>query len=221
MRQIFDLSATLCDGFPTHPANAPIEVKAAADFERDGHRSERLNITSHTGTHVDAPAHLVRDGRTVDSYRVDDFIGPCLVVDRRGKPADTPITVADLAAAGDKIGPGVIVLLFTGWSRRRSARDEYVYRSPHLSPEASQWLAGRRVKGVGIDHFTVGTVELSRDRAAHLPLLEAGIWIIEDLDIPEEILNYGKLTIYAAPLKLAQGSGAPVRPWVVAEADEP
>jgi arylformamidase len=221
MRKIFDLSPTLRDGFPTHPANTPAEIRAAAEFERDGHRSERLNITSHTGCHVDAPAHLVRDGRTIDAIPIEDFVGPCVVLDVRGKPPDAPITVRDLEPAAARIRPGVIVLLFTGWSRRRAASDEYLHHSPCLAAEAAQWLASRRIKGVGVDHFSVGTTERNRDRAAHLPLLQAGIWILEDLDIPDELLCYTDLVLYAAPLKLANGSGAPARPFAIAEIADP
>ena len=196
----------------THiPAGGPPCIRNIFDIERDPFNLQELRLVSHLGTHVDAPMHFIKGGRTIDTYALDDLGGEGWVLPISRGPNE-PITVKDLEATGAKVEQGQIVLLATGWDRKFSTPDYHTH--PYLSDEAARWLLDRRVKMVGVDFFSADLPVPRRpkdfDWPVHHLLLGNGILIAENLANLTAVAGR-RLTIGAFPLKIKGGDGAPAR----------
>lgn len=188
--------------------------------------SNSLCASEHGGTHLDAPYHFSEGGRTTDQIRLRALIAPAFVIDVRAACAADPdhaIGVDEVRAFEAEHGPvpeGAIAILFTGWGERWPDRRRYLgddtpgdasrLRFPGLSPEASSYLAGeRRVVGVGIDTASIDPGN-SKDFQAHRVLAAANVYNLENLAAVDRLPPKGA-TIVALPMKIAGGTGGPVR----------
>ncbi len=178
---------------------------------------ETLAFTSHTGSHLDAPLHKMPGGAAIDALPLETFTGPAFIADLRGIEAATPIDGNRLRDLLPQELRDSIVLLATGWGERRAKNDEWLYQSPFLSTGGAQWLVEQGVRGVGIDHYSVGGAEEPRNGQTHEVLLGNGIWIVEELHFPAAAFAVPQpAQFWALPINLQAHSGAPCRPVLVA-----
>lgn len=213
---LFDLSHSVYTGMTTIPLLPKVEVRSlsALDMGAAVNVSE-LRMATHAGTHIDAPAHVIRGGRTIDQIPLERWWGPAVVVPiaRDGGEA---IPVQDLAAAD--IRRGDIVLLHTGWDVHFDAPAYQLH--PYLGDDTARWLVDRGVSMVGIDAVSV-EMPLERrppgfDLPVHHVLLEHDVLVIENLaDLGP--LSGRRVRVHAFPLDIRGGDGAPAR--VIAEWD--
>ncbi|WP_456366942.1 cyclase family protein [Thermococcus sp.] len=183
--KLVDLSIPLSEETPLYPGDPEIKVKPWAFIDRDGYYMNVLKLGEHSGTHVDAPAHLIPGGKTVDEMPLDRFIGRGLVVDVRGGEGE--VSLDEVPEEGYS---GRIVLFLTG--------------GRELSPEVALFLAAQGAKAVGTDSASIGNEDV------HTILLSEEIPIFENLTNIEEVLGE-EFTFVAFPLKIEGGSGSPVR----------
>ncbi len=207
--RIHDLTALLETHMPTWATSPSPVFEPTAIIARDGYSIERVDCLSHTGTHVDAPYHFLEDGATVDAIPPSALVGRAAVLDVREDLAGPIVDEATVRAHWPH-APVEIVLLETGWSRRRAATREYLYDFPGLSPAAAQFVAEQGVKGVGTDTLSIDPFANS-EYAAHKVLLRRGIWLVEALDHLDALREGTVYTLVVAPLKIAHGSGAMAR----------
>jgi kynurenine formamidase len=173
---------------------------------------EVFHFASHTGTHLDAPLHKLAGGASIDQFPLEAFVGPVHVVDLVGVGADHPIGPDDLAPALPGDLSGAIALLNTGWGHRRAKSDEWHYRSPFLSPAGAEWLVARGVKGIGIDHYSIGGSRDPDNTRTHEIVLGAGVWVVEDLCFRDGWREAADGAIFQAlPLNFPGFSGTPCR----------
>ena len=169
-------------------------------YAGERNRVTTLRLTTHTGTHVDAPYHFLEDGPTVDRLDLDILIGPAAVYDFRGR---TVITAEMLAQAG--VGSVPRILLRTDNSR-------WIRTGPlpavpaHLTEDAARYLIDKGVRLVGIDGLTVDGPDTA---VAHSALLRAGVIILETLDLSH--VAAGDYELICLPLRIAGVDGAPAR----------
>ena len=216
--RVFDLAQPLFDDCPAYPGDPRVRLRTIRTIREHGFRLEALSLATHSGTHVDAPSHLLEMAEgSITDFPASSFVGPCVVADLTAKGDDDEITPADLEPYREMLEPGDILLLATGWSRwRETDRERWMHHSPYLTRDGAEWICARGVKGVGIDHFTIGTTVEKFDRPPHEILLRRRIWIAEDLVIPGELLKERRKWFYVGvPLKVQGASGAPVRPVVL------
>lgn len=190
--------------------------------------ANRFATAEHGGTHLDAPRHFSERGRTADEIEVERLVGEAAVIDVAAKCAANPVyevTVDDLVAWEREHGRqfvNVIVLLRTGWSSRWGDREAYLgtavkgpgavplLRFPGLAPDAAAWLVEhRRVKAVGIDTASIdhGPSTLF---GSHVALCTGNVPIFENLAGLEALPGEGAF-VAALPMKIAGGSGGPLR----------
>jgi kynurenine formamidase len=181
-----------------------VRLSPARSLERDGYRVSHLHLGSHSGTHVDAPSHVVEDGATVDQLPLHLLMGPAVVVDVRDVGPREPIGWERLAAHAR---PGLMLVLHTGWDAFwGSVRYE---DHPYLDGEAAWELVTAGVRTVGIDALSLDETQ-GEDVPAHAALLSAGGVVVENLtnlaaiDHPEPVLS-------VLPLPLRGCDGSPVR----------
>jgi kynurenine formamidase len=205
MTIVLDLSHTLAEGMPVYPGTEPPTLRQANTVAKDGFAEKLLTMYSHTGTHIDAPAHMLAGGATLDQLGAGHFVGRACVLDVAGQRF---IEQVFLAAQASLIEGSDFVLFHTGWSRFWG-QEAYFEAFPVLTPEATQWLAARSLKGIGFDAISVDPVG-STDFANHLVLFRQGMISIENLTGLEPLI--GKRFLFSClPLKIEEADGSPVR----------
>jgi arylformamidase len=157
---------------------------------------------------MDAPVHFTPGAASIDQMPFDAGVGPARVIEIR---EPTHITGAELEPHA--IAAGERILFKTANSPRAWQRDAFVQDAVHLSVEAARWLAARRVRLIDIDYLSVGGYAAGNGVEVHRPLLDAGIWIIEGLDLTRVPARPCELV--RLPIKIAGGDdGAPARAFV-------
>ncbi|WP_258083895.1 cyclase family protein [Thermococcus thermotolerans] len=182
---IVDLSVPLSDDTPVYPDDPPVSVRLWAVIDRDGYYMNALKLGEHSGTHVDAPAHFIPGGKTVDEMPLDRFVGKGIVVDVRNGDGEVKLDEIPDEGYFDRV-----VLFLTG--------------GRELSPEVALFLVAEGAKAVGTDAMSIG------DDAVHRILLSEEVPVFENL-ANLELLVGREFTFIAFPLKIEGGSGSPVR----------
>lgn len=201
-RHFIDISWPITPSMTTYKNNKPCSFIYNKTFEQDGVRDSSLIINAHTGTHVDAPSHFIKDGRSIEQYPLDVFIGSCSVFDLTH--LESAIQQEDLEHL--PITAGNIVLLKTRNSLR-SAEELFDSDFIYLSAQGAQYLAAKAVKAVGIDYL--GIERQQPNHETHTILLSNFIPIIEGLRLAA--VNAQVYTFYCFPLAIQGLEAAPAR----------
>ncbi|MHB8908828.1 MAG: cyclase family protein [Syntrophales bacterium] len=200
-----DVSLTLKTGMLHWPGDPPVVIERVRTIDRgDGVNLSRITMGVHSGTHVDAPVHFLNGAGGVDRIPFDPLVGQARVIEIA---ADESIKEKDLA--GHDVETGERILLRTRNSinqvLHRDAFDEgFVY----LEEDAARFLAARGIRTLGVDYLSVGG-HRKNGPAVHRALLEAGIVIIEGLDLGGALP--GTYDMVCLPLKILDADGAPAR----------
>ena len=219
--RIIDLAVPLREGLEVCRAHPPVRITRIADGsapDADGPwTAERLEMGTHCGTHMDAPLHFIPGARALDQFPPTAWCGPAAPLDLAPLGEDMEITDGMFEAAARRlerpIERGDIALIRTGWFQRRSDADLWQFHSAWLNGDAARWLVDQGVKGVAIDHYSIGKGAPGFDEAPHGALLGAGVWIGEDVDMPDALFDGRRWFFAMNPLSIAGASGAPARPW--------
>ncbi len=202
-----DLTRMIEPAMPVYPDTDPPRFRVGASIEEQGFLEHEIVMFTHTGTHMDAPAHLIAGGKTLDEYPVDAFVGPACVVDARGVDGGT-IGVEALGPYRARIEAADFVLFDTGWHSLWDSPG-YFDGFPTLTPEAAQWLVDLGIKGVGVDAISVDPVGVSEMRV-HNVLLGAEVLIIENLGSLDALIGED-FAFSCYPLRFRHADGSPVR----------
>jgi len=197
-----DVSVPLRDGMLPWPGDPAFRLKRLSDMERgDACTVSTLSMSAHAGTHVDAPLHYLRRGRSVDQWPLDATVGPARVI-----PIRHPRVVDVDELRTHRIRKGERLLVKTRNSARKRPGmffKDYV----SVTPAAARYLASRRLRAIGIDGPSIGPFEEGAE--THRILLDAGIWIVEWLDLRR--IPAGPCDLMCLPLRVVGGDGAPAR----------
>src|SRR6185437_4542457 len=206
---LYDLSQPIFNNVPQWPRFKPTSVTTPHMTAVGSATVERIELMTHTGTHVDAPYHFFSDAEAVDQLSLRHFHAPCIVLDLRDKAAASGITEKVLALLSPQLSAGVIVLLKTGWGDKRALTKEFLTEWPYLTGDGARYLVSAGIHGVGIEDLSIGGFDdPQKEKEAHQVLLRAKNLIIEDIHIPEASLD-GKLRHFAAfPILISGASVA-------------
>jgi kynurenine formamidase len=214
--RLIDLSQPVFDGSPNCPAHPPVRSEIIKDHPQTGWRVELLTLASHTGSHVDAPLHKIAGGASLDDIPLESWCGPAFIADFRGIAADTHVTAGMLKEKLPANLTGAIVLLCTGWGEKRGKTDEWLRHSPCLGEDGAAWLVEKSVRGVGIDHYSIGGCAEPTNERVHTILLGAGVWVVEELRFPAEVFALVQPVQYMGlPVNFRSHTGAFCRPVLV------
>ena len=226
-----DLTHAFGDSTIYWPTADPFELVVEAHGRTEGgwwYAANSFTAAEHGGTHLDAPIHFAEGKRTAAEIPLDDLIGSAVVIDvteAAQADRDLLIGVSLMEAWEARNGPipaRSIVLLRTGWSERWPDAERYLGTArrgadavaelhfPGLDPEAAAWLVSqRRVRAVGIDTASIDRGQ-STDFRAHQVLAEADVPIFENVADLERLPPTGAWVV-ALPMKIARGTGGPLR----------
>jgi len=203
---IVDLTLPLYADVPVKPGDPRVVIDELRDIATEGYRLTHLSIGTHTGTHIDAPSHIIKAGDTLNSISFDVLVGPCCLVNVAGEPGSS-VVLEDLIIHEEAIRSAGRVVLKSGWAKRWGT-PEYYRNSPSITMEVARWLAGKdvHVKLIGID---MPTPSVKQETDIHKVFLKAGIPIVECLNLENLIQSYFEIVV--APLPLRNREGAPCR----------
>ncbi len=222
-REVIDLTHVFTTNPPTYIPGAVPSKEVLVTVENDGFYMQQWTFGEHTGTHLDIPAHFAAGGETLDNYPADAFIAPAVVIDiaaRAEEDPDAMVTVDDLLAwesANGEIPEGALVCMYSGWESRwddveafRNADEDGVMHFPGFSGEAAQWLLDERnINGIGVDTLSLD-IGPSTTFDAHLAILPAGKYGIENLKNLAAIKDRNA-TLFVGIPRYEAGSGGPCR----------
>lgn len=203
-----DLSHKIENGMPVFPGSPEVNISQFANIDKDGFAEKEIQILNHVGTHMDAPAHMISGGQHLDQMNINDFSGRAIVI---------PFTLEDieeidqetyLTQFESEIREVDFVLLHTNWSKKWG-EESYFSEFPALDEKGAKYIAGFRLKGVGIDAISID-LQTSKNYIAHHELLSNNMVIIENLRGLEQ-LRADYFHFFAFPLPIAEADGAPVR----------
>jgi arylformamidase len=207
MPTYYDISLPISHAMPVWPGDPSIRIEQVSSHSAgDKLNVSRLEMGTHTLTHVDAPRHIEDGGLTVDRLPLDLLIGPALVVEPRYE--GNLITATDLGELG--IRHGAERLLIKTRNSELWAGGPYEFETDYvaLSRDAGLWLLSRGIKLVGVDYLSVDAFD-SHKLEVHHTLLEEGVVILEGLNL--SLVPEGRYQLICLPLKVRDGDGAPAR----------
>jgi arylformamidase len=202
---IIDLSHFIETGMPVYPGTRAPEIYEECSISKHGFKESRMNMLTHTGTHIDVPAHIFAEGKSVENFECDKFYGKaeiinCTKLTRIDKERIVKIYTSDKKPD--------FLLFYTGWDVYWG--DERYYKNfPILTPDAIKFISQLPLKGIGIDAISFDTVE-SDNLSNHKMLLENEIILLENLCNLNQLI--GKNFILSClPMKIKGSDGSPVR----------
>ena len=196
MIKIYDVTRPIHSGMAVYEGDPEVEVRRVLSVEAGANANvSLLRFGSHTGTHVDAPAHFREGAPGVDQLRLDILIGPANLYELD----DTDkIDVGSLQRLALALCPRVLLKLRLPSSKRAVG----------LTAEAARFLVEAGIRLVGMEASSIDPLA-SSDFPAHRTLLEAGVVIVEGLDL--SAVPPGPYDLVCLPLKILDGDGAPAR----------
>jgi arylformamidase len=202
--KIFDITLPVYEGMPVYK-NKP-EKQPKLETVTNAHVTEsRLSLDLHTGTHIDAPLHMINDGDTFKTISLEDLTRNVKVLDLTS--VEDGITKDDLMKFGIEKND---FLLF---KTKNSFDKEFNFNFIYLKADGAEYLAEKGIRGVGID--ALGVERSQPNHPTHKTLFAAGIIVIEGLALAEVV--EGEYFMVAAPLKLLETDAAPARVILIKE----
>lgn len=212
-KKIIDLTQSIEEGMQTywgywHPI---VEISILGRHGIENRQTQKLSFGSHTGTHIDAPKHFIKEGNTVDNISLEQLTGDAILCDFTDLQDLHEISSHEMEQKLDGRVPERIVMRF-GWDRMLMST-EYYTRHPYISEECASWLVRQGCKMIALDSPNPDCPNNNRDcdvdSPVHKILLNADVVIVEGLINTSQLPGEFKLTV--APLKIKDGDGAPSR----------
>lgn len=212
--KVIDLSQTTSQDMAVFPGARPPMIEQVASVEKDSYVEHSIKITTHIGTHIDSPGHIIKNGKRLIDLDINQYVGTGYVLD---VSSNDKVTISDIKRIKD-LQNIEFLLLYTGLGHCFN-RQEYFDEFPVLDDDALSFLLEKaiRLKGIGIDSFSIDTVEPMSIKN-HIEILGNGLIIIENLTNLEKLINK-KFILSVLPLKVVKIEGCPVRAVALLEED--
>jgi kynurenine formamidase len=208
--KVIDLTLTISENIPTFPGSPQPNFINWENIKKDGYNLELLFLSTHTGTHIDAPYHFLKKGQKIHQITTKRLVTETVLIKIR-KDSDQSITKTDIEKFEKKYGKidnGSTVIFHTGWQKNLEKKS-YFLKNPGLAISAAKYLALKKINLVGIDSPSIDLGKDSKFSVHHI-LAKNGILIVENLANLEKI-HSEKFHLIVAPLKLKNATGSPVR----------
>ena len=204
--KVIDISWPITQDMTAYKDKHVVTLEQTKQFEEDKVRETLITLSSHTGTHIDAPAHFMKDGIPIDQYDPLHCVGSALVIDMTD--VDTCIDQKHLHNVS--IEPGMIVLFKTKNSAH-AATAPFDYNFVYINALAADYLVKQSIRAVGIDYL--GIERNQPDHETHKAFMQHNIPIIEGLRL--EQAQSGTYFLWCLPLKMPGLDGAPARALLI------
>lgn len=207
---LYDITVLLGEESITYPGDPPFSRELVTTLKDQGNcELSRISMSSHSGTHLDAPSHFIQGGKSIDRYTPEDFIFSALVAEIMDNRIIHPKEVMDI-----RINPGDALLFKTENSRSGRCKSG-IFSREHvfLSEEAADFCIEKGVGLIGMDYITIEGYKDSTF-AVHRKILGNNILILEGIDLSE--IPSGRYMLFCPALKIKDGEASPVRAFLMA-----
>ena len=204
--KVIDLTDTISEEIEVFPGDPTPQLQIINTVEQDGFKQTLLQFVTHTGTHIDAPAHVFKDGKTLDTFPPEQFVGSALVIDCHHKSL---ITMDDLYATGDLYKQADFLLFHQN-------DGQYLQDYAVLDEEVLDYLIHAPYKGIGFDVMSIDPID-DETLYRHKKILQTNKIMIENLKNLSQC-GHQLFTLYALPLKMKASDGAPARVMAIIDA---
>jgi kynurenine formamidase len=203
--KVVDLTMSISQSMKVFPGSPQPSFIPWSKFSTSGYDSEAIFMSTHTGTHVDAPSHFAPGLPSIEKLPPSRFVCNAVLLRVPKKPNEL-VEVEELE--DEEINKNDTVVLATGWEKRVASK-EYMMHNPGLSADAAQYLVRRKVNAVAIDG---PSIDAGKDSGftAHRILLSKNVLVFENLCNVGRIARQ-RFTLVVAPLKLRGATGSPAR----------
>ena len=205
--RIIDLTRMIEEKMPVYPGTLGPSLEVANTHEKDGFKETYLKMYSHTGTHVDAPAHIIKGAKTLDEFDISQFIGKAIVINCKELKEGEAITMQHLAPYQDKLSKVDFLLFNLGYDKYWGT-DTYYGDFPCINDEVLDFIIHSKYKGIGFDVISLDPMNnLSRHNKLFKVKDILNIENLKNLDLcGNDIFNFS-----CFPLKFKDSDGAPIR----------
>lgn len=203
--RVIDLTMRITPSIRVFPGSPQPSFIPWSRFDSHGYDSEAMFMSTHTGTHVDAPSHFAPGMSSIDMIPASRLVCSAVLI-RTKKGANQLVEREDFA--DEQIREGDAVVINTGWEKH-AASSNYMTENPGLSEQAAKYLAGKKVNAVAIDGPSIDA-GAEEKFAAHKILLPRNILVVENLCNVSKI-STNRFTLVLSPLKLGGATGSPAR----------
>ncbi len=211
--KIIDLTHYISEDMPVYPGTDTPKLQEANTYEKDGFKETLMIMYTHTGTHMDPPAHIFKGKTTLDQFPIEQFIGKAIVVDcsdlKEGDKIQMKHINRDLADKAE------FLLFYTGWDKYWGS-DMYFGDYPYIDDDVIQYIISQNKKGVGLD--TIGIDPIDDENLT----IHKRLFANNEIIIVENLMNLDKIgmelfTFIALPLKHKDADGSPIRAVAILE----
>ena len=216
--KLIDLTHTLSPEIPTFGGSCGFTMSLTCDYkdctEPNLFRIQKLEMKAGLGTHMDAPAHCIEGGKSIDALALEDLVTDCVVIDASAEANENFVIMPSVIESFEKehgtISPNAFVIFDTGWSTRWGKPKEYIndHAYPCVDPSTAQLLLERNIAGIGID--TLSADNGGKDFPVHRLILGAGKYLVENVANTHMLPPIGA-KIFVLPIKIKDGTEAPIR----------
>ena len=208
--RILDLTLTISNKIPTFPGSPQPKLIPWENVRDDGYNLEFLFMSTHTGTHIDAPYHFLEKGAKIHEISLKKLVSEAVLIKSKKKEGES-VTKTDIQKFEKKYGKIACfssVIFYTGWQRNLQKK-YYFEKNPGLSVSAAKYLASKKIGLVGIDSPSID-LGINSKFSVHQIFAKKGILIVENLANLDKIKS-SKFHLVVLPLKLKNATGSPVR----------
>ena len=207
--RVIDLTHIINTAMPVYPGTEPPVFEPANTYEKDGFKETKISMYTHTGTHMDPPAHLYPGKTTLDRFPPEQFIGKALVINCCSLHEGEPITMSFLTQYGDKVNKADFLLFYLGWDKRWGT-DSYFGDYPCIDKAVLAHILKGNYKGIGFD--VIGLDPIADEHLTRHKALFAN----KDIINIENLCNLGQcgselFWFSCFPLKIDDCDGSPIR----------
>lgn len=191
-----------------------VDISPAKTIDKDGWNATTLSLYSHAGTHMDAPLHFNVNKDGIDQTPLESCIGKAWIIEIQNCQEKQLLNIQDLGKVKEKFRKGESLIFKTGWSKYVDL-PEYRDALPRISADLANWCVNKGVKMLAVEPPSVADVlNIEELNEIHTILLKGRITIIEGLTNLESIESEF-VELYAIPLKILHGDGAPARVFAI------
>ncbi len=207
--KIVDLTHLISEDMPVYPGTEGPKLEPANTYEKDGFKETLMTMYSHTGTHMDPPAHLFRGRTTLDQFPAEHFVGKACVIDCRDLEEGGIVTFDYIQRVYEDALKADYILFMFGWDQYWG-QEKYFGDYPYIDDAVANFLIKEKKKGVGLDVIGIDPIA-DENLSIHKKLFEKNeIVVIENLTNLDQVAG-GLFTFCALPLKHVDADGSPIR----------
>ena len=210
-----DLTHRLLLETPSWDGSLDFELSINTDYKDstppDLFRTQKIKCSAGIGTHIDAPAHVIPEGRTIEKLTLEELVTDCVMIDVSSEAnTDYVIMPAVIEKEHGEIKSNTFVIFYTGWDVRWGNREKYNnnHKFPSVDISTAELLLHRNIVGLGIDTLSADTG--INGFPVHRTILGADRYLVENVANAKELPPVGS-KIYVLPIKIKDGTEAPIR----------